>query len=65
MILEGATAATAADISSTLTALKAVATFMFEALGDIVSIVVANPLLMIPIGVVLTYSIISVFRRLF
>ena len=63
MVLEGA--ATAADITSTLTALRAVATFMFEALGDIVTIVISNPLLMIPIGVVLTYSIISVFKRLF
>lgn len=62
MILE---AATAADVTGVLTILKSVVTFMIESISDIVTVVMANPLLLIPIGVVMTYAIISVFRRLF
>lgn len=68
MFLDGAAApaaATAADVTGVLTILKEVFKFIIGALGDIVSVIMANPLLLIPIGVVLTYTIIRVFKALF
>lgn len=59
------TAATAADVTGVLTILKEVFKFIIGALGDIVNVIMANPLLLIPIGVVLTYTIIRVFKALF
>lgn len=65
--MEGAaqTAATAADVTGVLNILKTVVDFLIGCISSIVDVVMANPLLLIPIGVVLTYSVISVFRRLF
>ena len=60
-----ATAATAADVTSVLNVLKEVFTFIINSLTTIVNVVMANPLLLIPIGVVLTYTIIRVFKSLF
>lgn len=68
MFLDGAAApaaATAADVTGVLAILKEVFKFIIGALGDIVSVIMANPLLLIPIGVVLTYTIIRVFKALF
>ena len=68
MFLDGAAApaaATAADVTGVLEILKEVFKFIIGALGDIVSVIMANPLLLIPIGVVLTYTIIIVFKALF
>lgn len=68
MFLEEAaasSAATAADVTGVLTILKEVFKFIIDALGDIVDVIMANPLLLIPIGVVLTYTIIRVFKALF
>lgn len=59
------TVATAADVTGVLTILKEVFKFIIGALGDIVNVIMANPLLLIPIGVVLTYTIIRVFKALF
>lgn len=58
-------AATSADISSVLGILKTIVTWLFGCVSDVVEIVMAQPLLLIPIGVVMVYTIISVFRRLF
>ena len=63
--MEGSTAATAEQISGVLEVLKTVFDFIIESLGTIVEVIMANPLLLIPIGVVLTYTIIRVFKALF
>jgi len=62
---EALTAATASDVSGVLAILKEVFDFIITSLTTIVSVVMANPLLLIPIGVVLTYTIIRVFKSLF
>ena len=59
------TAATASDVTGVLTVLKSIFTFIIGCLSDIVEVIMANPLLLIPIGVVLTYTIIRVFKSLF
>ena len=59
------TAATAADMTSLLEVLGTVFTFIVGKIGDVVTIVMANPLLLIPIGVILCATIIAVFKRLF
>ncbi len=58
-------AATAADMTSLLEVLGAVFTFVIGKIGDVVTIVVENPLLLIPIGVILMATIIATFRNLF
>lgn len=58
-------AASNADISSVLNTLGTIATFILDKVVSIVSIVMSQPLLLIPIGVVLLRTIISVFRSLF
>lgn len=63
--MEGSTAATTADITGVLDVLKVVFDFIIESLSTIVEVIMANPLLLIPIGVVLTYTIIRVFKALF
>lgn len=59
------TMATAENITSVLTLLGTVVKWFFDQIASIVSIVMANPLLLIPIGVVCAYTIISIFKRLF
>lgn len=63
--MEGTAAASAEQITSVLNVLKVVFDFIIESLGTIVEVIMANPLLLIPIGVVLTYTIIRVFKALF
>lgn len=58
-------AATSTDITGVLNILGSVFTFILGKIGDVVTVVMENPLLLIPIGVVLTSTIIAVFRRLF
>lgn len=57
--------ATSSDITSVLDVLKVVFEFMISSISTIVDVVMSNPLLLIPIGIVLTYSIIRVFKTLF
>lgn len=59
------TPATAEQVTGVLAILKEVVDFLIGAIGSIVEVVMANPLLLIPIGVILCYSVISVFKRLF
>ena len=59
------TAATSADITNVLGVLGEVFTFLIGKIGDVVTVVMENPLLLIPIGVVLAYTIIAMFRNLF
>ena len=59
------TAATSATVTSVLELLGTIATWILGQVNSIVSVVMANPLLLIPIGVVMLRTIISVFRSLF
>ena len=58
-------AATSTEVTAVLDVLKTVVTFLFESITALVDVVMANPLLLIPIGVILCYTVISVFKRIF
>lgn len=58
-------AATAADMQSLLAVLGEVFTYVIGKIGDVVTIVMENPLLLVPIGVILMATIIATFRKLF
>lgn len=60
-----ATVATATTIKSVLELLGTISTWILGQVNSIVGVVMANPLLLIPIGVVMLRTIISVFRSLF
>jgi len=57
--------ATAEAITAVLNLLKTIAEFILGMVGSVVEVVMANPLLLIPIGVVTLRTVISVFRSLF
>ena len=57
--------ATAEAITAVLNLLKTIAEFILGMVGSVVDVVMANPLLLIPIGVVTLRTVISVFRSLF
>ena len=59
------TAATGEQITGVLTILTDIAKALFEAVGSVVEMVMANPLLLIPIGVVMAYSIVKLFKYIF
>ena len=59
------TAATSTDITSVLNTLGSVVTYLFGQLSSLVNIIMQNPLLLIPIGITLTYVVIRVFRTIF
>ena len=59
------TAATGEQITSVLTVLTDIAKAILGCVGDVVELVMAQPLLLIPIGVVMLYTIIRVFKALF
>lgn len=59
------TAATSESITAVLDILKTIATFILEMVGSVVDVVMSQPLLLIPIGVVMLRTVISVFRSLF
>lgn len=68
MLLEVATtptAATSSDITTVMEVLKSIASFILNMVGDVVDLVMSQPLLLIPIGVVMLRTVISVFRTLF
>ena len=58
-------AATAADMTGLLGVLGEVFTYVISKIGDLVTVVMENPLLLIPIGVILMATIIATFRKLF
>jgi hypothetical protein len=58
-------AATSTDITNVLNILKTIAEFILDMIGSVVEVVMAQPLLLIPIGVVMLRTVISVFRSLF
>ncbi len=57
--------ATSANITSVLEVLKTIAVFILGLVSEIVNVVIASPLLLIPIGVVMLRTVISVFRSLY
>ena len=59
------TAATSAQIEATLGILTNVAKSLFTCVGWVVEMVMAYPLLLIPIGVVMAYSIVKLFKYIF
>lgn len=58
-------AATSASITSVMELLKTIASFILDMVVDVVDLVMSQPLLLIPIGVVMLRTVISVFRTLF
>lgn len=59
------TAATGEQISGVLTILTDIAKAILACVSEVVDVVMANPLLLIPVGVVMLYTIIRVFKTLF
>lgn len=58
-------AATVEEVQGVLKIFGAVSDFIIGKISDVVDVVMANPLLLIPIGVILLYTVIAVFKRLF
>lgn len=61
-LAEGATSTT---ITSVLTQLTEVFTWLIGKIGDLVGIIMAQPLLLIPIGITLSYVVVRFFKMLF
>lgn len=59
----GATAST--TITSVLTQLSEVFTWLIGKIGDLVGLIMAQPLLLIPIGITLSYVAVRFFKMLF
>jgi len=56
MLPQVAEVATTADITTVLSIFEVVAKKMFALIGDVAQIVMENPLLLIPIGIVFTWD---------
>lgn len=59
------TPATAAEVKGVLGIFEVVMTAIFNGVGKMAEIVMHYPLLLIPIGVVMTYTVIKVFKAIF
>lgn len=59
------TAATSTSITEVMELLKTIASFILDMVVDVVDLVMSQPLLLIPVGVVMLRTVISVFRTLF
>lgn len=59
------TPATSAEITGVLTILTDIASAILSCVGEVVDVVMANPLLLIPVGCVMLFTIIRVFKTLF
>lgn len=55
----------AQKITEVLELLKTIASFILNMVGEVVDLVMSQPLLLIPVGVVMLRTVISVFRSLF
>jgi len=60
-----ATPATSEQITAVLDILKGIAEYILGMVGSLVNVIEAEPLLLIPIGVVMLRTVISIFRNLF
>lgn len=53
------------SIPAILESLGGVTDFLIDKMGDMVNLVLEQPLLLIPIGVVLTLTVVKLFRSIF
>lgn len=58
-------AATSEQITAVLDVLKTIANYILDMVISVVDLVMSQPLLLIPVGVVTLRTVISVFRSLF
>lgn len=65
MMFMEAQVATAEQINGVLDVLGSVFTFLVSKIGDLVSIIMEQPLLLIPIGITIGYVILRFFRSIF
>lgn len=65
MFLAEAGATTTTTITSVLTQLTEVFTWLIGKIGDLVGVIMAQPLLLIPIGITLSYVVVRFFKMLF
>lgn len=63
--VQASSAATAEQIKAVLDVLKVIANYILDMVVGVVDLVMSQPLLLIPIGVVTLRTVISVFRSLF
>lgn len=63
--VQTSTAATAEQIKAVLDVLKVISNYILDMVVGVVDLVMSQPLLLIPIGVVTLRTVISVFRSLF
>lgn len=63
--MEGTTTAVENTIPTILESLGGVTDFLIDKMADMVNLVLEQPLLMIPIGVVLTLTVVKLFRSIF
>lgn len=59
------TPATTEQVTTVLNVLKAIAEGILAMVGSLVDLVMSQPLLLIPIGVILLYTVIRVFKKIF
>lgn len=59
------TVATSEQITAVLDLLKGIAEYILGMVGSVVDVVMSEPLLLIPIGIVTLRTVISIFRNLF
>lgn len=55
----------ATSISGLLETLGAVFTYLMSQLGELVTLIMSQPLLMIPIGITLAYVVVRFFKAIF
>lgn len=65
MFLADAAATASTTITSVLTQLTEVFTWLIGKIGDLVGVIMAQPLLLIPIGITLSYVVVRFFKMLF
>lgn len=67
LIMETVTssAATSTQVTAVLEVLGAVFTYLVGKIGDIVELIMGQPLLLIPIGITIGYAIFRFFRMIF
>ncbi len=65
MLVMDVTAATSSSVTAVLEVLGAVFTYLVGKIGDIVELIMSQPLLLIPIGITIGYVIFRFFRMIF
>lgn len=65
MLVMEVTAATSSSVTAVLEVLGAVFTYLVGKIGDIVELIMSQPLLLIPIGITIGYVIFRFFRMIF